>query len=307
MSSWQERIKAVVQGEFLIDESLANYSTMKVGGTADAVFIPKDKEDLMCAIKFAIENKIKFIVLGKGSNTLVRDGGVRGLVIILNDNWSGYSIKEENNEFVFVEVLTGTKTDDFTNICIDKGWSGFEALSGIPGTIGGNVSMNAGTKYGVIGDIIESVQGVDKLLNERSILRDKLELGYRKIKLPRPFVLTSVILKLKKVKSEDVASKVTECIEERQEMQPWELPSLGSVFKRPSRGYAGQLIEEAGLKCVRVGGARISEKHAGFILNEGNATAKDVLVLIGLIKDKVKQCSGVNLEIEIIVIGEDKK
>ncbi|MDP2599740.1 MAG: UDP-N-acetylmuramate dehydrogenase [Deltaproteobacteria bacterium] len=291
------------------DLSLSRLTGIHVGGPADAVVWPKNEEELARAVLWAREKKIPTFVLGKGSNTLVLDGGVRGLVISLTKGFRNFSVSRENGEHVWVQAQGGVPTQQFVRWCVDQGFAGAERLAGVPGTIGGNVFMNAGTHLGDVGGLVEEVQICDAKGKISVWPAAKLQFEYRKSSIPPSSVVISAVLKLKKGEKEKLEKEVRGLFEKRGLDQPVDLPNLGSVFKNPPAGKQGrkkawELIVDAGCKGVRVGGARVSEKHANFIINEGKATAKDVLILIGLIKDKVKEATGIVLETEIKVVGE---
>ena len=293
------------------DLSLSPFTSMHVGGAADAIVWPKNEEELAKAVLWAREKKIPTLVLGKGSNTLVLDGGFRGMVLSLTKGFRGFSVLKEKGENVWVNAQGGVPTQQFVRWCVDQGFAGAERLAGVPGTIGGNVFMNAGTHLGEIGDLVEEVQICDAKGKISVWPAAKLEFEYRKSSIPSSAVILSAVLHLKKGEKEKLEKEVKGLFEKRGLSQPVDFPSLGSVFKNPPAGKHGrkkawELIEDAGCKGVRVGGARVSERHANFIINEGKATAKDVLILIGLIKDKVKEAAGVALETEIKVVGEEK-
>ncbi len=305
----KEELKKLFSEEIGFDLSLSPFTSIHVGGPADAMIWPKNEEELVQALVWAKEKKIPCLILGKGSNTLVKDGGFRGLVISLTKGFRHFGIAKENGHHVWVQAQGGVPTQQFVRWCVDQGLGGAERLAGVPGTIGGNVFMNAGTHLGEIADLLEEVQICDAKGKLMTLPKAKLEFEYRKSSIPPSTVVVNAVMKLEKGERGKLEKILREIFEKRGLSQPVELPNLGSIFKNPSttaqsKKKAWELVEEASCKGVRVGGARVSEKHANFIVNEGNATAKDVLILIGLIKDKVKQTTGILLETEIKVVGE---
>lgn len=286
------------------NEPLAKYTSVKVGGPADVLFFPASVEDLTIAIKFCKKNEVPYFILGNGSNLLIRDGGIRGLVIRLHRCLNNFKIEKEEGEFVWVRVEAGLASPKLVEFCRQQGYSGIESLYGIPGSIGGAIIMNAGTREGEIGEVVEELKVLESSGEIKAYSQKKLHFEYRDLKIPRSEIALNVLLKLKKSTSEEVSNKLSFFQKRRHETQPLDQANMGSVFKNPPKNFAAQLIEELGFKGVRVGGARLSEKHSNWIVNEGGATAKDILALIGLIKDKVKEVTGIKLEIEVKVVGE---
>ncbi|MDO8526801.1 MAG: UDP-N-acetylmuramate dehydrogenase [Deltaproteobacteria bacterium] len=300
----KEELKVLLGEDVEFDLSLSLYTSIRVGGLADAFISLKNAEELQKTILWARTRNIPFFILGKGSNTLFRDGGFRGLVLHLGKGFRNFALVKEEGKNVWVEAEGGVPTQQMVRWCVEQGFTGLERLAGVPGTLGGNVFMNAGTYLGEIGEIVEEVSICDGKGKLQTIKKEKLDFEYRKSNLAPSSVVLKVLLKLEKGDKEAIEKNVREVFEKRGLTQPVEIPNLGSVFKNAGKKKAWELIEEAGCKGVRVGQARVSEKHANFIINEGGATAKDVLILIGLIKDKVKESSGIVLETEIKVVGE---
>ncbi len=304
--SLREKLKQL-KGEFLWEEALARYTTIKTGGPADLLYYPADLEDLKNTLRLCKAEKVNYFILGNGSNLLIRDGGIRGVVIRLHRLLSQFKIEKEEEDFVWIRAEAGVATPKLVEFCKQKGFSGIESLYGIPGTLGGALIMNAGTREGEIGDAVEEVKALDSSGELKIYPRKKLHFEYRDLEIPRSEVLLETLLKLTKQSPEKVAEKISFFQKRRHETQPLDQPNMGSVFKNPPKKFAAELIEELGLKGVRVGKARLSEKHANWIVNEGGASSKDVLVLIGLIRDKVKELTGIRLETEVKVVGEEIK
>lgn len=288
-------------GETLFDEPMSRYTTLRVGGAADALVYPRQVEELLKLLLWTKSRKIPHFVLGAGSNLLVRDKGIRGIVVSLSRGFS--AIRKEDEKTVYVE--TGVGLPRLVDWTAQEGLSGIEALAGIPGNVGGALFMNAGTRKGEIGTVVQEVTFVEKDGKLVTWPKEKIRFEYRKSHFPQGAVLLSARLSLNRASPESIREKIQADREKRIETQPLNVPNIGSVFKNPSKGHAGFYIEESGLKNVRVGGARVSSKHANFIVNEGQASARDVLALVGLIRDKVKERHGVLLEPEIRIVGEE--
>lgn len=280
--------------EIIKNASLAKYTTFRVGGNADFLLYPLNQDGILQAINYC-EN---YIILGNGSNVLVSDNGYRGAVI---------SLAKMNGISIDGDILTcqsGALLSRIGNFCLNHELTGFEKLCGIPATIGGAICMNAGAYGGEISDILIESTCIDE--NGKEHIIKNHEFSYRhSIYLKNPkLVITSAKFKLKKAEKQDILHIMEDCKRKRQEKQPLEYPSAGSTFKRPEGYFAGKLIEDAGLKGFRVGGACVSEKHAGFVINDKKATCNDILQLISLVQKKVLDEFNVKLECEIKIIGE---
>jgi UDP-N-acetylmuramate dehydrogenase len=295
----KNEFQSIAKGRIAFDEPMRDHTTIKIGGSADIWFEPLDLEDLKIVAACADRNDIAKYIFGNGSNTLVRDKGIRGMVISLS-KFDWINKNEENS----VCVGAGAQMQRLLVWSVENSLSGLEALAGIPGTVGGAVIMNAGTKDGSIGNIVRSLKWVNKG-RVHAAEKNDLEFNYRKLKLPRGAIIIEVFLDLKQADKKEIELKIEKIRHRRKEIQPLLWPSLGSVFKNPDSGSkAWGLIDDSNLKGVRVGGARISNEHANWIINEGNATAKDVEILIKMVRERVKEKSDVILEPEIVIIGE---
>ncbi|MBF0492974.1 MAG: UDP-N-acetylmuramate dehydrogenase [Deltaproteobacteria bacterium] len=302
----QEKLRSLLKGELLFEEPLAKYTSLKIGGPAQILFYPTDLEDLSKALQWCKTSDCPYFILGSGSNLLVRDGGIRAMVCKLSRALNQLTVQEnEKSEDVFIEVEAGYSLAKLVELSRQKGWTGIESLFGIPGTLGGALVMNAGTREGEIGTRVEEVSVMNSDGEVRKIPAKRLHFEYRFLKLNRGEILIKAKLRLKKVDASEVAERIQFFQKRRFETQPLDQANVGSIFKNPPKKFAAQLIEELGLKGVRVGGARISEKHSNWIINEGGATAQDVLALIGLVKDKVKETAEIKLEVEVKVVGEE--
>lgn len=294
--------KADGQRRFFIrhDFSLSRVTTFRIGGNADLVVYPADAEAFAFALDTARREGVAYTVLGNGSNTLAADDGFRGVVFVTTDM---RGVRIDGTRLVGdCGVLLGSVG---TN-ALHAGLSGVEFANGIPGTLGGAIYMNAGAYGGQLSDIVYETVCYD--LDTGAVMHlknDEQHFGYRhSIFMEKNYIVLSAALQLKYGDRDAIRSEMNDYLQRRREKQPLEYPSAGSVFKRPAGYFAGKLIEDAGLKGLRVGGAVVSQKHAGFIVNTGDATADDVLSLIDKIKESVLKASGVELECEIRFIGE---
>lgn len=300
----KSRLQSALQGELLWDEPLGRYTTLKIGGPADALYFPATIEALAQAVQTLRQERIPYCVIGNGSNLLIRDQGVRGVVIRLQKLLHSFETEEGGGQ-VSIRAESGVMLPKIVEWAKQNGWSGIESLYGIPGTVGGAIAMNAGTREGEIGERVLEVTVLDGQGRIKTYPREKLEFDYRHLKLAKQEILLKATLALDRSSPEKVLEKTAFFQKRRLQTQPLNQPNVGSVFKNPKgKKFAAQLIEELGLKGVRVGGARISEKHANWIVNEGGASAKDVLVLIHLVQDKIKEVTGIKLEPEVKIIGE---
>ncbi len=289
-----ERIKDVRQGE-----SMALHTSFKAGGPADIMALPKSTDDIKHALAITAAYDCPLFVMGRGTNLLVTSKGYRGVVLKLADNFAGAAFAGE-----YVTAKSGTPLAALVREAIDHGLGGAEFLGGIPGTLGGAVYMNAGAYEGETCDLVEEVYLVSES-EELTVKKSGMGFGYRSSMLNKtPFIVTGVRLKLKPCSTEESLKKLAEFNKRRREKQPLEYPSAGSTFKRPKGCYAGALIEQAGLKGLMIGGAQVSEKHAGFIINTGGAAPEDILALIEKVRREVYEYSGVVLEPEVKVVGE---
>jgi UDP-N-acetylmuramate dehydrogenase len=290
---------------------IAPYVTYKIGGPADIFVLPQNIEDMCRALDFTQEQKLPFTILGNGSNLLVRDKGVRGVVLYLGSlQEPKVEVLSHEGDTIHIRVPSNCSKARLLDWSLAHGWAGLEFSAGIPGTLGGAVFMNAGTKWGSYGDVIDAVQFYSSEKGLFSLTKDKLGLKYRghgEGLLDGRTLVLAVDISLKK---EEVAGKsralVDEILSYRGGRQPLELPNCGSVFKNPenSERGAGRLIEAAGLKGHRVGNAQVSLKHANFILNLGGASSGDVEDLIAHIQSTVERKFSVRLETEVIILGE---
>ena len=278
----------------LENEPLARHTTFRVGGPADVLFLPESAEELRQAMELAREAGEDCLVIGNGSNLLVRDGGVRGLVIKLAGPMSGVSV-----EGTAIRAQAGASLSQVSRAALQASLTGLEFASGIPGSLGGALAMNAGA-YG--GELSQVVREAMVLMDGRvqTLSREELAMGYRTTRVLREGgIVLSAVLDLKEGDASEIAETMDELNRRRREKQPLSFPSAGSTFKRPEGYFAGALIEQAGLKGKGIGGAAVSEKHAGFVVNRGGATTDDIRRTMELVQARVLETSGVQLEPEV--------
>ncbi|WP_291649816.1 UDP-N-acetylmuramate dehydrogenase [Clostridium sp.] len=286
----------------ILDAEMKNYVHFRVGGPADILLIPENKEQVIRTIEICKEKNIPFYVVGNGSNLLVKDGGIEGVVIKLNE------VKNINVYGDIVEAECGAMLKDVSNAALKSSLTGFEFACGIPGTVGGAVFMNAGAYNGEIANVIESAEVIDNEGRILTLSKDELELGYRSsVVMKKNYIVLSARFELQNGDEKEIKEAVDDLTCKRESKQPLEYPSAGSTFKRPEGYFAGKLIQDAGLKGYSIGGAAVSEKHSGFVINKNGATAKDILDLIAYIQSEVKRQFDVELHPEVRIIGEDKR
>ena len=286
----------------ILDAEMKKYVHFRVGGPADILLIPENKEQVIKSIEICRENNIPYYVVGNGSNLLVRDGGIKGVVIKLNE------VKNIKIDGEIIEAESGAMLKDVSNAAVENSLTGFEFACGIPGTVGGAVFMNAGAYDGEVSNVIESAEVIDNNGEIKILTKDELELGYRSsIVMKKHYIVLSARFNLEYGEVRKIKEIVNDLTCKRESKQPLEYPSAGSTFKRPTGYYAGKLIQDAGLKGYSIGGAAVSEKHSGFVINKNNATAKDILDLIEHIQNEVKNQFGVDLHPEVRIIGEDER
>lgn len=288
-------------GKVLFNEPMKNHTSFKIGGPADVMIIPSNEEELINAVKLCRENGISFYIMGNGTNLLVRDGGMRGAVIKINEGLNNIQIEGRNIYCQAGALLTGV-----SRAAMFASLTGIEFANGIPGTIGGAVTMNAGAYGGEMKDVIKSVRVLDKSNQIIEFTNEEMNFRYRGSKVvDDELIVLSIIIGLKEGNYDDIKATVDDLTFKRTSKQPLELPSAGSTFKRPEGYFAGKLIDDSGLRGLRLGGAQVSEKHCGFIVNIDNATCSEVLQLIGVVQKTVKDNFGVSIDTEIKIIGED--
>lgn len=278
-------------------------TTFHVGGEAEALYEATDLGRLQRLIAYLSKEYIPYLVVGRGSNLLVKDEGLKGLVILLRGSLA--AIKQRETADSAIMAGGGVGLTDLLAYCRNSGLGGLEFMAGIPGTVGGAVAMNSGAFGYEIGDTVREIH----LLTPKGDLairdRSQIEFSYRTLKVDKGSVIIGAVFELERESEGVVGERISSYLRRRKERQPLEYPSAGSVFRNPPNDYAGRLIEETGLKGKRIGGAMISRKHANFIINTGGAKADDILALLSLVQERVKKETGVKLEPEIKVVGEE--
>ena len=283
-----------------LHEPMKKHTTFRIGGPADYYLCPHSTEELQKILQICRENKLEFFILGNGSNLLVSDKGYRGVVIQLWKNFS--DIETEDNT---ITVKAGALLSKVAAEALEESLTGMEFASGIPGTMGGAGMMNAGAYGGEMKDIIREVTVLTREGELLTLSKEEMNFGYRtSVVKEKGYVVISAVLQLRKGDREEIRKVMDELKERRVTKQPLDMPSAGSTFKRPEGYFAGKLIMDAGLRGFSVGGAQISEKHCGFVVNKGDATAADVLGLIGEVQKRVQEKFGVALEPEVKFLGE---
>jgi len=300
MESYHKLTELLDDKDVLLDEPLSRHTTYKVGGLADYFVTPRDIESLRSVISLCRTCNIPYYIIGNGSNLLVGDKGFRGVIIQIFHNMS--EVRPEGNR-LYVEA--GALLSKVANIALNNHLKNLEFASGIPGTFGGAVMMNAGAYGGEMKDTIESVRVIDEEGEIKVLRLEDLELGYRTSILARkPYIVVDGILKLEVGNYQEILDLMDDYKERRTSKQPLELPSAGSTFKRPQGHFAGKLIADSGLAGFQVGGARVSEKHCGFVVNTGEAKALDVILLMEQVANKVEEKYGIRLEPEVRFVGD---
>ena len=283
---------------------MKEYTSFRAGGRADVMAVPSSVQELQEILQDVHEKQEEYLLLGNGSNTIFRDEGYHGVVIHLGEAFSGIEVEGERLKAGGAALISAASHE-----AMEHGLGGMEPISGIPGSIGGAVFMNAGAYGGEMKQVIESAEVVSADGKEIRTLRcEDLELGYRSSRIQKTGeVVVSVTLKLMPVDRNEILQAMQEFTKKRNSKQPLQYPSAGSFFKRPEGYFAGKLIQDAGLKGVSVGGAQISAKHSGFMINRGGATASDILELMHLVQNTVKDRFGVEMEPEVRIVGGPEK
>ena len=283
------------------DEPLKNHTTFQIGGKCIALIEPKKVEDIIKAIKICRENNLKCFVIGNGSNLLVPDDGYNGVIIKIKSEFSNIQV-----EWECLIAHSGAKLSEVYTVAYENSLTGFEFASGIPGTIGGAIFMNAGAYGGEMKDIVESVEVLDLDNYEvKELKNEELDFSYRKSIIQRKnYIVLTIKLKLKKGNKEEIKAVYEDLRERRNSKQPLNFGSAGSTFKRPEGHFASKLIEDAGLKGYHINDAWVSEKHSGFIVNKGNASYKEVMELIEYVQKVVFEKFEVKLETEVRILKD---
>lgn len=302
MESLKARLLSEIQGEVRFNEPLRRYTSYRIGGPADILVQPATEEDVVKTLKAAWEHQTPVYVMGSGSNLLISDEGVRGVVLRLG-HWLGEVTFSGN----VVRAQAGAALPKVAKMATDRGLAGLEWGGGIPGTVGGAVAMNAGAHGGEIRDVLLRAHLVSRDGTRLACSVEEMQYSYRRSGLIREtgHVVVGAEFQLRPEGVEAITRRMREYAARRRSTQPLGLPSSGSVFKNPPGDYAGRLVEAANLKGTRIGGAQISEIHGNFIVNRGDATARDVKALIDLVRSTVRDRFGIDLELEVELVGWD--
>ncbi len=293
--------ETVDKNRILIDEPMKNHTSFKIGGPADFLVLPEKLEEITETMKNLKRENIPYMIIGNASNLLIRDKGIRGVVIKLGESYNHVTI-----EGTTVTAQSGILLSRLAKRIAKASLKGFEFASGIPGSLGGAVFMNAGAYGGEMKDVVTSVKALNDQGEVITLNNRELQMSYRNsILQEKNYAVLEVVMELEAGDSEEIYAKIRELDQQRTTKQPINLPSAGSVFKRPEGYFAGKLIQDSGLKGHRIGGAEVSTLHCGFIVNQGGATAQDVMDLVGEVQKTVKEKYGVDLERELRIIGEE--
>lgn len=296
-----DELKKIVSKKNVVKKKpLKEYTYTKLGGEADYFVRPETYDQVQRIIKFARENKVPFTLLGNGSNLIIKDGGIRGIVMNLG-NLSAVTIEGD-----VVIAQAGAKIIDVSRAALAEHLTGLEFACGIPGSVGGALFMNAGAYGGEVKDVLKSATIVTREGELKTLNASELDLSYRTSNIPENgYIVLDAVFTLSPGKHEEIKAIMDDLTFKRESKQPLEYPSCGSVFKRPPGYFAGKLIQDSHLQGAQIGGAQVSTKHAGFIVNIDNATAEEYIALIHYVQHKVKENFGVRLEREVRIIGED--
>ena len=289
-------------GRIRFNQKMDQYTTFRVGGKAEVICFPHELMPLRQMILYSYKENIPYLIIGKGSNILVKDSGIKGVVIILRGELAAVGRDLHNDEVLLAGG--GLTIGDLLSHCGLEGLTGLEFLAGVPGTVGGAVFMNAGAFGKEIGSKVHEIEIITAQGELNLMTRSQLKFTYRESSIPRGTVIYRVKFKLSKEQKEKITGRIADYLKRRKETQPLDYPSGGSTFRNPPMDYAGRLIENAGLKGTKRGKAMISPKHANFIVNTGGAKAEDILALMDLTRKKVREKTGIELEPEIKVVGE---
>ncbi len=296
-----QSLKAEFPGMVLLNEPMSKHTSFRIGGPADALAIPGSEVELIALLKYCHDQSLPVLIIGNGTNLLVRDKGVRAVVIKMASAMSTVRLLDQG-----IEAEAGISLAALAQTALEAGLGGLEFAAGIPGSLGGAVVMNAGAYGGEMKDVVERVWAVGYQGDRHEFSAPEMEFGYRRSRLQgQQLIITKVQMRLQPREPDEIRSEIAELAARRRASQPLNMPSAGSVFKRPPGRYVGPMIQEVGLQGKRIGGAEVSTKHAGFIVNVGGANASDVLALIQLIQETIQQQFGVQLEPEVRVIGEE--
>ena len=298
---YKELLNILDEKNIKVDEPMKKHISFKVRGPADFLVKPKTEEELRNVVEFAKKENVPFIVIGNGSNLLVKDGGIRGIVIELSDNFNNYEI--DGN---IIKAQSGALLAIIGRNAMKNSLTGFEFAAGIPGTLGGALAMNAGAYGGEMKQVVKTVRLMDRDGNIFELSNEEMKFEYRRSLLTtKDYIVLSAVIELQPGNVEEIKEIMADYSNRRSTKQPLNFPSAGSTFKRPEGHFAAKLIDDCGLRGLNLRGAQVSDKHCGFVINSGGATAKDILDLMFIVKSTVNAKFGIMLEEEVKILGED--
>lgn len=300
----KKALKNIVVQKILYDEPMVRHTSLAVGGNTDALVFIENEDQLVQVVRRLVEKNIKYFPAGNLTNVIVRDGGYRGAILLMT-GMKEVSCQHTQEDHGLISAQAGAGLAKVVNLSVAEELTGVEFCSGIPGSVGGALWMNAGAYGREMKDVIESVIVLDAGGVRKVMKKEEISFSYRKASFPECTIIMEARLKLEKSERWRIKEKINEILQSRQEKHPLDFPSAGSIFKNMPGQPAGKLIEDMGLKGVAAGGAQISSKHANFIINRGNATAADIITLIELVQFRSQEEKGLNLETEVVIIGED--
>ncbi|MEE8449167.1 MAG: UDP-N-acetylmuramate dehydrogenase [Thermodesulfobacteriota bacterium] len=301
----KQELKKLVHGLVIFDAPMRERTTLRIGGPAEALALPSSSAGLSELVGYLSAEEIPYLILGKGSNLLVKDGGIKGVVVDLSTAFSRVWLVEENGADALIEAQAGAQNLKLNKLTMEKGLAGLEFLCGIPGSVGGSLVMNAGTREGEMMDAVDSLTMMDRTGQVKTLPVEDLHFSYRHLQLPPGTIVLAGRFKVCRTDREHLQEKMTRILEHRRNSHPLDMASAGCVFRNPEGQAAGKIIEVLGLKGAMIGGAQVSTMHANFIVNLGNATSSDFLELIDTVREKVYQETGIELAMELMVVGED--
>ena len=300
ISQHGKEILRLINSKVLIDESLKKHTTFGVGGKSAMFIFPNNKKDLKIVLKYAFKNNIEIVFIGSGSNLLISDNGFKGIIISLKKTFKNFKI----NDQLEAKIETGVMLGNIVKVLTQKSVKGIESLMGVPGTLGGAIMMNAGAYGSEISNFLTEINVIDYKGNEKIYKKDDINFSYRFSSIRNTEIITQAKFKFLKGNLDNITNRKRNVSRKRKENQPLRFRSAGSIFKNPNKEMAaGYLIEQVKLKGKRIGDAEISTKHANFIINHGNASSNDIINLIKIIKNKVKEKFNIDLDLEIKLIG----
>lgn len=288
--------------QILMDEPMKNHTSFKIGGPVDFLVLPQNTEEIQKIIEVSKKEEIPFFIMGNGTDLLVRDKGVRGIIVKIGKNFNDVKVLKSENKVI---AQSGISLSALAKLLLKNELTGFEFASGIPGTLGGAVAMNAGAYGGEMKDILEKIEVMDRQGRIFTLQKEEMELGYRKsVVQDQDLIVLTATMQFQRENYHKIKEKMRNLDHQRKTKQPLQWPSAGSTFRRPEGYYAGKLVEDAGLKGYSTGRAQVSDLHSGFVINKGGASAEEVIALIHHIQNTVREKFGVDLQTEVKIIGE---